>query len=373
MYCRNCGNIIGENQTFCSSCGTKKLDETSTNNCTTHQVDNNTNQVINNINQNNNPGNPTVENNNTVNNATPGINNHNNATSTSPATQAVNNNNTNPKSSNKKMTPIIIILLIAGAVSICLIIFLVMTVFRIISDSSNKLICTSPEGNITIMYNEDEIVGYTASKMTYDLDEQKEYAKQVGVEAYLDEFNEWFENNTSGICKRNGAQDSSSTHDNEKDPTLNTTASDGEGLVIGDKKYGYLNVPNNWVPFKDVSDTTALQYTYASVYIVTMDYIRDNPNKNTAKEYAQSFMYKKKNDSTVSGVTGSTVKIGKNKEYDAYQVYMYYPSDGTYLVTYWFESEDGIIRYLALEGPAELSGTKITDYLYIPESFSLNK
>ena len=52
---------------------------------------------------------------------------------------------------------------------------------------------------------------------------------------------------------------------------------------------------------------------------------------------------------------------------------MYYPSDGTYLVTYWFKTEDEVIRYLALEGPAELSGTKITDYTYIPESFSLNK
>ena len=103
-----------------------------------------------------------------------------------------------------------------------------------------------------------------------------------------------------------------------------------------------------------------------------MDYIREDTT-HTVKEYAQSYMYQKKNDPTVSGVTGSTVKIGKNKEYTAYQVYMYYPSDGTYLVTYWFKTEDEVIRYLALEGPAELSGTKITDYTYIPESFSLNK
>ena len=52
---------------------------------------------------------------------------------------------------------------------------------------------------------------------------------------------------------------------------------------------------------------------------------------------------------------------------------MYYPQDGTYLVTYWFETEDGVIRYLSLEGPMEVSGTKITDYLHIPESFTLNK
>jgi hypothetical protein len=52
---------------------------------------------------------------------------------------------------------------------------------------------------------------------------------------------------------------------------------------------------------------------------------------------------------------------------------MYYPSDATYLVTYWFEAEDGKIHYIALEGPDSVSGESITDYLYIPESFSLNK
>ena len=84
-------------------------------------------------------------------------------------------------------------------------------------------------------------------------------------------------------------------------------------------------------------------------------------------------MYNKQNSSDVTGVTGATVTIGKNKKYTAYQVYMYYPSYSTYLVTYWFEAEDGKVHYIALEGPQELSGVKITDYLYIPESFSLEK
>ena len=108
-----------------------------------------------------------------------------------------------------------------------------------------------------------------------------------------------------------------------------------------------------------------------NVYIVSLNYFEDS--RYTAKEYASNYMYNKKNSSDVTGVTGATVQIGKNKEYTAYQVYMYYPSDGTYLVTYWFEAEDGKVHYIALEGPEELSGVKITDYLYIPESFSLNK
>lgn len=75
-----------------------------------------------------------------------------------------------------------------------------------------------------------------------------------------------------------------------------------------------------------------------------------------------------KNDSSVTDVTGATVKIGKTKKYDAYQVYMYYPKEKTYLVTYWFETGDGYVHYLALEGPEG-----VEDFLSIPQSFRTTK
>lgn len=357
MYCRNCGSQLEENQKFCKNCGTQRLEntpavETNQNNEAPVLDTNPTPQVNTNVNE--------INNTQPVNNEVPNTSN----------TQI--NNQNQPK--KKKFNPLIIVFIVIGVivVLILLVVFFFSFIFGIISDSSNKLECKSNEGNITIMYNEEQILGYVSSDMTYDLDQQKEYAKQVGVDAYLEEFTDWFEKNTTGTCTKVGTQGSSTTHDNEKTETSNTTTSTEDGKVIGDKKYGYITVPNNWVEFKDVDGNTALQYSYAGVYIVTMDYIREDTT-HTAKEYAQSFLYQKKNDSNVSGATGATVKIGKNKEYTAYQVYMYYPSDGTYLVTYWFESEDGVIRYLALEGPTELSGTKITDYLHIPESFSLNK
>lgn len=108
------------------------------------------------------------------------------------------------------------------------------------------------------------------------------------------------------------------------------------------------------------------------MYIVSLNLL-DSDLVSSAKEAASNYMYNMQNNSDVTGVTGATVTMGKNKEYTAYQVYMYYPSDSTYLIAYWFESEDGKIRYIALEEPEELSGVKITDYLYIPESFSLSK
>ena len=53
------------------------------------------------------------------------------------------------------------------------------------------------------MYTKKQITGYTAKGITYDLDGQKEYAKKVGVDAYIEEFSEWFKNNTTGTCKTN--------------------------------------------------------------------------------------------------------------------------------------------------------------------------
>lgn len=75
-------------------------------------------------------------------------------------------------------------------------------IFFVVSATSKKMICKSSEGNITLMYNDDTLTGYTAKGMTFDLDEQKKYAEQIGIEAYLDEFAEWFKNNTTGTCDR---------------------------------------------------------------------------------------------------------------------------------------------------------------------------
>ena len=109
---------------------------------------------------------------------------------------AINDNS----SSQKKKNPIVKVLAIIGGVVIGIIV-LAYLIISIVSANSNKLICKSNEGNITIMYNDNEIVGYTASGMSYDLDQQKTYAKQIGVKAYLNEFSTWFSTNTTGTCE----------------------------------------------------------------------------------------------------------------------------------------------------------------------------
>lgn len=91
------------------------------------------------------------------------------------------------------------VLMIIGGVIVAVIVIFVI-IFTFVSGTSNKLICKSDKGNITIMYNDDTITGYTAKNMEYDLDGQKEIANNIGIEKYIDQFDEWFETNIGGTC-----------------------------------------------------------------------------------------------------------------------------------------------------------------------------
>lgn len=92
-------------------------------------------------------------------------------------------------------------LIIIGSFAVGIVI-LGIVIFSVISITSKKMVCKSSEGNITIMYNDKTLTGYTANGISYDYDGQKEYAVQVGIDAYLTEFANWFSNNTTGTCSR---------------------------------------------------------------------------------------------------------------------------------------------------------------------------
>lgn len=92
-------------------------------------------------------------------------------------------------------------LMIIGGIVVGIVV-LGIIIFSIVSATSKKMVCKSNEGNITIMYNDKTITGYTTNSMSYDLDQQKKYAEQVGIDAYLDEFSNWFSSNTTGSCSK---------------------------------------------------------------------------------------------------------------------------------------------------------------------------
>ena len=69
------------------------------------------------------------------------------------------------------------ILMIIGGIFLFLVVAFIV-LYLIISATSKKLVCKSDEGNITIMYNDKTINGYTASGISYDLDGQKNMLKK---------------------------------------------------------------------------------------------------------------------------------------------------------------------------------------------------
>jgi hypothetical protein len=109
------------------------------------------------------------------------------------------NSNINYNNQQKRKNPIVKILAIIGGIFVGIIV-LAVVIISIVSANSNKLVCKSNEGNITIMYNDNKITGYTATGISYDLEQQQTYAEQVGIQSYIDEFSTWFQTNTTGSC-----------------------------------------------------------------------------------------------------------------------------------------------------------------------------
>ena len=64
------------------------------------------------------------------------------------------------------------VLMIIGGIVVGVVVLGVI-IFVVVSSTSKKLVCKSNEGNITIMYNDKTITGYTAVGLSYDLDNQK--------------------------------------------------------------------------------------------------------------------------------------------------------------------------------------------------------
>lgn len=93
------------------------------------------------------------------------------------------------------------ILMIIGGLVVGSVILTIL-IFMVISSTTKKMICKSNEGNITLRYNDKTLVGYISQGIDYDLDGQKKYANQIGIENYLNEFAVWFSNNTTGTCAK---------------------------------------------------------------------------------------------------------------------------------------------------------------------------
>lgn len=102
----------------------------------------------------------------------------------------------------KSKNVIVKVLAIIGGIVVAFILLIVI-IISIVSINSNKLVCKSSQGNITIMYNDSTISGYVTTGMNYDMAQQKAIANQIGINEYISEFKTWFESNTNGTCTTN--------------------------------------------------------------------------------------------------------------------------------------------------------------------------
>ena len=182
-FCSKCGNQLDENANFCMKCGSPIDQITNQNNIQPNMNFNgqNNNQPNMNLNSQNN----NYQQNSNYNNNFGQMNTN-------------NKNNTNNDTIFKVLKifgKIILSMFVIGMITLII-------VFAIMSFSSKKLECTSDNGNITIMYNDKTINGYKAKDLSYDLDGQKKIAEQIGIDEYLNEFSNWFSNNTNGTCTK---------------------------------------------------------------------------------------------------------------------------------------------------------------------------
>lgn len=92
------------------------------------------------------------------------------------------------------------LMIFGGIVLGAVVIFAGLLVFT--SLTSKKLVCKSSVGSITIMYSDKTLTGYTAVTYTYEFDEQKALAEEMGTEEYMNEFKTWFETNSDGTCEK---------------------------------------------------------------------------------------------------------------------------------------------------------------------------
>ena len=186
--------------------------------------------------------------------------------------------------------------------------------------------------------------------------------------------------NSSGNSKsKSSSQISSSSKVSEKaNDSLSSSATKKNDVKteetqrVGSDDYGYIDIPKNWLKFRDVDGGDSIQYTDGSGYnIVTMNaYTKEKAKiqereEFTAQTIANRIYYNWQNNKNVNRVWGSKGAVAGN---EAYQVNVIMKS-GQYLVS-WIFKKDEKVYLIALEGNRE---TLIKLPPYIEKTWSLRK
>lgn len=150
-------------------------------------------------------------------------------------------------------------------------------------------------------------------------------------------------------------------------PANTATQELGDTKTMGSDECGYVDVPTDWVKFADVNgvEGTEASYQTSSIdgsTIVTMCVISGVDSYTAASNMYTGLS----GDEGCLEVVSAMATIGG---YEAYQVYAAY-EDG-FFVTYFFETEDGKCRYVAIEFPVDQAGSAVVQN--IESSFRLTQ
>lgn len=190
--------------------------------------------------------------------------------------------------------------------------------------------------------------------------------------------------------KRNSQQSSgTSSSSNKVKKTLSSSSSEeessneksqssSEGKVtgttqrVGSSDYGYIDIPSNWIRFRDVNGGDDIQYTDGSGYnIITLNALTEEKAKLgpgetfTANLVANRLASHWQDSQDVEKLWGAKATVSGN---EAYQLNVIMKS-GQYVITWVFQSGEKIYL-IAFEGDKETLGTIIP---YVEETWSLDK
>jgi len=87
-----------------------------------------------------------------------------------------------------------------GIVMLSVVVMIVLIAVNGIGNNTKQLVCKSNNGNITLTYDENSIIGYTSSGYSFDLLLEQGRFSQLGMDRYIEEYSNTFNTNTFGTC-----------------------------------------------------------------------------------------------------------------------------------------------------------------------------
>lgn len=150
--------------------------------------------------------------------------------------------------------------------------------------------------------------------------------------------------------------------DEEDDEVDDEDDADEEDLLasakqVGAEGIGFVSVPDSWVEFHDTDGNSSIQwcdgtpYTVISLNTFDLASVPEEEREGYTTEDAANSVWQNmlNGGAEEDSVQGARVTLAGR---DALQVYGIYP-DGSYLVTWLLQDEQGVIHYVAAEGTDE--------------------